>query len=117
MEACILLCRSNKPIERKNKILLIKATDLVERKNSESYLTEDHINIIVNLYNKFIDIDGRSKVISTSDIPTNKYTISPKFYVKTIDGSDSEDISVLFNTWKSHSESLRSSINTLTEIL
>ena len=117
MEACILLCRSNKPIERKNKILLIKATDLVERKNSESYLTEGHINIIVNLYNKFIDIDGRSKVISTSDIPTNKYTISPKFYVKTIDGSDSEDISVLFNTWKSHSESLRSSINTLTEIL
>ena len=117
MEACILLCRSNKPIERKNKILLIKATDLVERKNSESYLTEDHINIIVNLYNKFIDIDGRSKVISMSDIPTNKYTISPKFYVKTIDGSDSENISVLLNTWKSHSESLRSSINTLTEIL
>ena len=117
MEACILLCRSNKPIERKNKILLIKATDLVERKNSESYLTEGHINIIVNLYNKFIDIDGRSKVISTSDIPTNKYTISPKFYVKTIDGSDSENISVLLNTWKSHSESLRSSINTLTEIL
>ena len=60
MEACILLCRSNKPIERKNKILLIKATDLVERKNSESYLTEGHINIIVNLYNKFIDIDGIS---------------------------------------------------------
>lgn len=117
MEACILLCRSQKPVERKNKILLIKATDLVERKNSESYLTSEHINIITDIYKKFIDIEGRSRVIDTTDIPTNKYSISPKFYVKTNDGSDSENLSVLLNTWKLHSELLHSTINTLTDIV
>ena len=117
MEACILLCRSQKPVERKNKILLIKATDLVERKNSESYLTSEHINIITDIYKKFIDIEGRSRVIDTTDIPTNKYSISPKFYVKTNDGSDSENLSVLLNTWKLHSELLHCTINTLTDIV
>ena len=115
MEACILLCRSQKPVERKNKILLIKATDLVERKNSESYLTSEHINIITDIYKKFIDIEGRSRVIDTTDIPTNKYSISPKFYVKTNDSSDCENLSALLHTWKLHSELLHNTINTLTD--
>ena len=115
MEACIILCRSQKPVERKNKILLIKATDLVERKNSESYLTSEHINIITDIYKQFIDIEGRSRVIDTTDIPTNKYSISPKFYVKTNDSSDCENLSALLHTWKLHSELLHNTINTLTD--
>ena len=117
MEACILICRTNKPVQRKNKILLIKATDLVERKNSESYLTSDHISKITDIYNNYSNIDGRSKVIDNSEIPQNKFSISPKFYVKSNNAEDIEDISVLLDSWKTNSESLHDSFNSMMNIL
>ena len=117
MEACILICRTNKPLQRKNKILLIKATDLVERKNSESYLTSDHISKITDIYNNYSNIDGRSKVIDNSEIPQNKFSISPKFYVKSNNAEDIEDISVLLDSWKTNSESLHDSFNSMMNIL
>lgn len=117
MEACILICRTNKPLQRKNKILLIKATDLVERKNSESYLTSDHISKITDIYNNYSNIEGRSKVIDNSEIPQNKFSISPKFYVKSNNAEDIEDISVLLDSWKTNSESLHDSFNSMMNIL
>ena len=117
MEACILICRTNKPLQRKNKILLIKATDLVERKNSESYLTSAHISKITDIYNNYSNIDGRSKVIDNSEIPQNKFSISPKFYVKSNNAEDIEDISVLLDSWKTNSESLHDSFNSMMNIL
>ena len=117
MEACILICRSNKPTDRKNKILLIKATDLVERKNTESYLTNEHISIITSIYTRYTNIDGRSKIINNNEIPDNKYSISPKFYVKSNDPKDIEDISELLENWKSNSESLHESFTNLIDLL
>lgn len=117
MEACILICRSNKPTDRKNKILLIKATDLVERKNTESYLTNEHISIITSIYTRYTNIDGRSKIINNNEIPDNKYSISPKFYVKSNDPKDIEDISELLENWKSNSESLHESFTNLINLL
>ena len=99
MEACILICRTNKPKERKHKILLIKATDLVERKNTESYLTNEHINIISDIFLNYRCVEGRSTIIDINEIPDNKYSISPKLYVKTNNSTDTEDLSEIINTW------------------
>jgi len=99
MEACILICRTNKPKERKHKILLIKATDLVERKNTESYLTKDHINIISDIFLNYRCVEGRSTIIDINEIPDNKYSISPKLYVKSNNSTDTEDLSEVINTW------------------
>lgn len=113
MEACILICRSQKPISRKGKILLIKATDLVERKNTESYLTSEHIQTILSIYNQYKDIEGRSCVVNKDDIPLKNYTISPKFYVKSIGNEDSENIETLLENWYNSSKELHDSYSTL----
>lgn len=81
MEACIMICRCQKPKERKGNVLFIRATDLVERKNTESYLTTEHIYQIVSLYNAHANTEGRSRVLSISDIRENDYSLSPKLYV------------------------------------
>lgn len=99
MEACILICRTNKPKERKHRILLIKATDLVERKNTESYLTNEHINIISDIFLNYRCVEGRSTIIDINEIPDNKYSISPKLYVKSNNSTDTEDLSEIINTW------------------
>ncbi len=118
MEACILICRTTKPENRKNKILMIKATDLVERKSSESYLTDNHIKIIREIFYDFREEEGRSIVIDTKNILEDKYSISPKLYVKSINGdSDTEDIDELIKRWNNSSEKNNKELNTLTNIL
>ena len=117
MEACILLCRTNKPEERKNKILLIKATDLVERKNTESYLTEDHIRIISDIFLNYKIVEGRSTIIDICDIPIDKYSISPKLYVKSNDNVDTEDFSELLSKWSVASSECNKELMSFTKLL
>ena len=117
MEACILLCRTNKPKERKNKILLIKATDLVERKNTESYLTEEHIRIISDIFLNYKIVEGRSTIIDICDIPIDKYSISPKLYVKSNDNVDTEDFSELLSTWSVASSECNKELMSFTKLL
>ena len=112
MEACILICRTHKPDSRKGKVLLIKASDLVERKTTESYLTPDHINTIVSLYNQYENIEGRSCVIKYSDIPEKNYTISPKYFVKSTTSDETEDIQILIQNWNKASDDLHKSVST-----
>ncbi len=117
MEACILVCRTNKPKNRRNRILLIKATDLVEKKNSDSYLTEEHIGIIRNLYFDYKTVEGRSVVIDVNDISENKYSISPKLYVKSVNSSDSDDIADLLRIWGDFSLNSNNEITSLSKLL
>ena len=99
MEACILICRTNKPNERKQKILLIKATDLVERNNTESYLTKEHIHVISDIFKKYRCVEGRSTITDINEILENNYSISPKLYVKSNNSMDTEDLFEVINTW------------------
>lgn len=118
MEASILICRTKKDDLRKGKILMIKATDLVERKNTDSYLSEEHIRIIKEIYWNYQDVEGRSKVIDAKDIPTNKYSISPKLYVQSV-GTDreNEDIDELYSVWNGFTTKCNNEIRSLINML
>lgn len=117
MEACILICRSKKTEERKNKILLVKATDLVERKNTESYLTNEHVEIISDIYLGYKIIEGRSTIIDTGEIPSNKYSISPKLYIKSNNENDTEDFSIIYSNWDSASRESNKELEVLEKLL
>lgn len=84
MPACIILCRTHKPAERKGKILFINAKHLVTRVNSESFLEQEHISEIVSLYKNFSDSDNIAHVASTDDIRCNKYSLNINRYAKGI---------------------------------
>ena len=48
MEACILICRTHKPKERRGKVLFINAVNEVTRERSQAFLKTDHLYRIVN---------------------------------------------------------------------
>ena len=81
MEACIMICRTNKDFNRRGKILFINAKDEVTRKNSFSYLEDKHIEKIANTYKDFKDVDGFAKVVSIADIKKNDCKLSIPLYV------------------------------------
>ena len=52
MESCIVIARRQKPESHKGYILFINAVNLISRKNSQSYLADEHIARIAEAYSK-----------------------------------------------------------------
>lgn len=83
MEACIIICRTEKKSARKKSVLFINAINEVTRKNAESYLENEHIRNIVQAYDKGKNIDSLCKLVSYKDIENNNFDLTISLYVHT----------------------------------
>ncbi len=81
MEACIMICRTNKTPENRGKVLFINAVKEVTRKNAESFLEDEHITKIANAYDDYESIPGFAKKATIKDIENNGYSLSIPLYV------------------------------------
>ena len=118
MEACIVICRTRKIDNRKNKILFINAKDMVTRKNAQSYLEQSHIDSITELYTAFSDTPGYSAVAGIDAIRENGYKLSIPLYVDTKtnqnEGSTFDDA---LTGWRQCHTDVASSYTTLIDML
>jgi type I restriction enzyme M protein len=80
MEACVVICRTAKPKAR-GKILFINAVNEVTRERAQSFLTDDHIERIVNAYEKFKDEPGFTRVVTLEEIRAKDGNLSIPLYV------------------------------------
>ncbi|MBQ6726104.1 MAG: SAM-dependent DNA methyltransferase [Bacteroidales bacterium] len=90
MEACLLICRMQKPTQRKGKILFINAVDEVRRDKTISMLEEKHIDKIFKAYKEYKDIPGFAKVVSIEQILENGATLNISQYVSRLEVKDRE---------------------------
>jgi type I restriction enzyme M protein len=118
MEACVVICRSFKPKNRKGKVLFINAVDEVTRQQAQSFLTEAHIAKIANSYKAFASVDGFTAVATNEEILANNGSLNIVTYVKraTIK-EDSIDLSAALQNWKSSSTDVRASASNLFKLL
>ena len=122
MPACVVVCKKHKEEHKVGKIHFINAKHLVSRKNTESFLEDNHIREIVGLYKRFSDIDNISKVVSLNDIIKNDYKLNINLYAKGVfEGIDLSwrDYSVdeLSDVVYSQSEKMHIAINKFVELL
>ncbi|MDR0455044.1 MAG: type I restriction-modification system subunit M [Deferribacteraceae bacterium] len=82
MEACIVICRTNKRPEYRGQILLINAVNEVTRKSAHSWLDNSHIIKIADAYERYIDIDNFAKVITIKDAEKNGWSLSIPLYIR-----------------------------------
>ena len=82
MEACVVICRSAKPEERKNKILLINAKKEVHKERSQSFLMLEHQARIQKAYKNYSTKPGFTAVVDREDILANEGRLSIPLYVK-----------------------------------
>ncbi|MBQ0130443.1 MAG: SAM-dependent DNA methyltransferase [bacterium] len=102
MEACLLICRMQKPKERKGKILFINAVDEVRRDKTISMLEEKHIQKIFTAYKKYEDVEGFARVVGNEDILANNATLNISQYVSKLaiqDNSPKRDLSEMMEDW------------------
>ena len=81
MEACIVICRTEKPEERKNRILFIDARTEVTRKNAESYMTDVQIERIAKAYLTYKEEERFSAIADIETILNNDGKLSIPLYV------------------------------------
>ena len=82
MEACVLICRTAKPKERRGRILFINAVNEVTRERARSFLTDDHIEGLVAAYREFRDDPGFARVATLDEIRANHGNLSIPLYVE-----------------------------------
>ena len=82
MEACIVICRTSKPSERRGKVLFINAVDEVTRERSTSFLKPEQQERIADAYHDFKDIEGFAKVALLEEIRANDGNLSIPLYVR-----------------------------------
>ena len=119
MEACIYICRSNKPVERKNKIMFINAVKEVTRRNGESFLEEQHIQKIVDAYNGYVDVENFCSVVDKEAVVAYEYDLSVKKYafIPTEQNQMLISADIAYSVWSKQSEKLNNILDTFTNML
>ena len=64
MEACVVVCRTRKPPERRGKVLFIDAVRQIARERAQSFLTPEHQTRILTAYDAFGAEPGFAAVAS-----------------------------------------------------
>ncbi len=124
MEACVVICRTSKPKARRGKILLINGINEVTRERAQGFLTDDHIEHIVQAYEKFADDPGFARVVTVSEVRAKDGNLSIPLYVApaTNGGSDSSsaaaaqpNLAVALGGWLQSSAHVRAALDGLLE--
>ena len=119
MEACVYICRANKPVERKNKIMFINAVKEVTRRNGESFLEEQHIQKIVDAYNDFVNIDNFCSIVDKEAVLAYEYDLSVQKYafIPTEQRQVQVSTDIAHSTWFEQSNKLNNIVDTLITML
>lgn len=117
MESCLLVCRMEKPKERKGKIIFINAVNEVHLERSSAWLEKDHIKKIANAYRSFKDIDGFAKVVTINQALESNGNLSIPLYVKVANETQQESMKGTLKEIKQTHEAINSSMENLFEKL
>ena len=116
MEACLLICCTRKPEQRRGKILFINAVDEVKRDKTISMLEERHIDKIFKAYKEYKDIPGFAKVVSNEKILENSATLNISQYVSRLEVKDEmpkQSLEELLVEWEQNRGKLYTEIKNL----
>ena len=122
MEACILICRSKKPFERRGKVLFIDAKNEVTRKNSFSFLEEKHIRKISDAYKGFSEIQGFSKIATIEEIQKYNSKISVALYTSNACSQIDEETDEItlgdsYGDWMASSDELHNELDKVLDMV
>jgi len=122
MEACVVVCRTQKPLECRDRVLFINAVDQVTRERAQSFLEREHIEKILAAYQDFKDVSGFAKVATLEEIRANRANLSIPLYVSPLkerngDGTEEKTLTAVIEEWEASSEALRTAMTDLFQTL
>ncbi|MFE9495637.1 N-6 DNA methylase [Streptomyces collinus] len=68
MEACVVICRTRKASDRRERVLFIDAAHLIGKAQGQSFLTDEHVSEVLDTYDGFRDVEGFAAVVENQKI-------------------------------------------------
>ena len=88
LAGCVVIFRRKKPAERKNKVLIIDASNLFRKGRAQNFLDIEHGERIVEWFQAFEDVENRAKVVTLDEIKEEGWTLNISRYVLPPIGED-----------------------------
>ncbi len=110
MEACVMFCRSEKPADRRGKVLFINAVEEFSREKAQSFLRLEHIERIVGAYRDPGSDQSLARLVDISEILANDGNLALPLYVRTKglrEGKEGASVSELLPPWLAGRTSFR----------
>lgn len=82
ISACIMVFRAKKEPSKKDKVLFIDASELYQKGRAQNFFLPEHAQAVIDLYEKYADTDGQSKIANVDYIKENEYNLNISLYVK-----------------------------------
>ena len=106
MEACIVICRSQKLPDRVGKVLLVDAISEVTRERAQSFLTAEHIDRIVRAFLSFATEHGFAVIVTTEEIIQRDGKLSIPMYISRANGDEEHNLEEAIASWRVSAEKL-----------
>ena len=119
MDSCVVVCRTNKPKNRRGKILLIDAKEEVTRERTQSFLTPEHLARIIQNYRSFEGVQLFSRVVSISEVRANNGNLNIALYIDSTPKSGGgtsaspHDLDFAFQNWTKSAACARAALAAL----
>jgi type I restriction enzyme M protein len=109
ISACIMILKTKKQALRKNKVLFIDASELYQKGRAQNFLLPEHAKCILDLYDDFSDVKGKSKIITNNEIKGNNYSLNISLYIEKVKNQKKIDLEeALKNLESAHEAYLKS---------
>lgn len=90
--AALLVCRKDKPTERKGKVLIVNGDATYQPGKAQNFLTDDHVRTLANAVHGFADVEKLARVVPVDEIATNGHTLNISRYVQTVADIEAVDV-------------------------
>lgn len=115
--AAVLVFNKNKPVEKKNKVLFIDASNNFVKDGNMNKLRTEDIDAIVDAYNGYNAVDKYAEVITLDEIRDNDYNLNISRYVDTTETEPEVDINAVAKRIQERQNILETSRNQINEFL
>jgi type I restriction enzyme M protein len=100
LAACILILRNRKAPERKEKVLIVDASELYRKGRAQNFLDPEHATEILVWVQGFADVKDRARVVSLDEIKAEDWTLNISRYVLPPIGEDIPPLDVAIEDFK-----------------
>ena len=106
MESCIVVLGTNKPKERKNKILFINGVEHVTRERAHSRLSEKDLEVLVNAYFK-PEESAIARLVDLDEVRQNNHNLSIPLYISLKKEQETLSMDQLLDDWVDNRKQLK----------
>ena len=117
LAACILILKNRKIPERKDKVLIVDASELYRKGRAQNFLDPEHAAEILGWVQGFEDVKDRARVVSLDEIKGEDWTLNISRYVLPPIGEDIPPLDVAIADFKAALEQARTAEEKLRDVM